>query len=137
MEITPKLLKEYCKKDGLYSTPHLNDKLYLHYKGFREIRNLEGYTGLKVLWLEGNGLGQISGLEAQTEMRTLYLQENLIEKIENLGHMVSYGGEALRVNRHFYLWARSALNTPYSTFHPLHTHFHSPLPAWADVLEPE
>ena len=89
MEITPKLLKEYCKKDGLYSTPHLNDKLYLHYKGFREIKHLEGYTGLKVLWLEGNGLGQISGLEAQTEMRTLYLQENLIEKIENLGHMVS------------------------------------------------
>lgn len=89
MEITPKLLKEYCKKDGLYSTPHLNDKLYLHYKGFREVKNLEGYTGLKVLWLEGNGLSQISGLEAQTEMRTLYLQENLIEKIENLEHMVS------------------------------------------------
>lgn len=89
MEITPKLLKEYCKKDGLYSTPHLNDKLYLHYKGFREVKNLEGYTGLKVLWLEGNGLSQISGLEAQTEMRTLYLQENLIERIENLEHMVS------------------------------------------------
>ena len=88
MEITPKLLKEYCKKDGLYSTPHLNDRLYLHYKGFRAVTNLEAYTGLKVLWLEGNGLTAISGLSAQTEMRTLYLQENLLERIENLEHMV-------------------------------------------------
>jgi Leucine-rich repeat (LRR) protein len=88
MEITPNLLKEYCKKDGLYSTPHLNDRLYLHYKGFRAVTNLEAYTGLKVLWLEGNGLTAISGLSAQTEMRTLYLQENLLERIENLEHMV-------------------------------------------------
>ena len=115
MEITPKLLKEYCKKDGLYSTPHLNDKLYLHYKGFREIRNLEGYTGLKVLWLEGNGLGQISGLEAQTEMRTLYLQENLIERIENLGHMVSYGGGAFRVNSTFFFVGTQ--RTEHTIFH--------------------
>jgi dynein assembly factor 1 len=89
MELTPKLLKEYCKKDILYSTPHLNDRLYLHYKGFREITNLEPYTGLRVLWLEGNGIDRINGLAAQTEMRTLYLQENLIEKLENIEHMVS------------------------------------------------
>lgn len=88
MDMTPKLLKDYCKKDGLYSTPHLNDRLYLHYKGFRAVTNLEPYTGLKVLWLEGNGLSAISGLGAQTEMRTLYLQENLLERIENLEHMV-------------------------------------------------
>ena len=90
MELTPKLLKEFCKKDNLYNTPHLNDRLYLHYKGFRDITCLEPYTGLKVLWLEGNGIGKIKGLEAQTEMRTLYLQENLIEKLENIEHMVSF-----------------------------------------------
>ena len=87
MEMTAKKLKELCRKDSLYSTPYLNDKLYLHYKGFRLVENLGDYTGLKVLWLEGNGLGAIQGLESQTEMRTLYLQENLIERVENLGHM--------------------------------------------------
>ena len=102
MEMTPKLLKDFCKKDGLYGTPHLNDRLYLHYKGFRAVFNLEAYTGLRVLWLEGNGLTAIGGLSAQTEMRTLYLQENLLERIENLEHMVgaprcsASGGAAAR-----------------------------------------
>ena len=93
-EMTPKVLKDLCRKQGLYSTPSLNDKLYLHYKGFRVIQNLQEYTGLRVLWLEGNGLDRIEGLEAQADMRTLYLQENLIERIENLEHMVRVVGGA-------------------------------------------
>lgn len=28
-----KNLKIICERDGLYMCPHLNDKLYLHYKG--------------------------------------------------------------------------------------------------------
>jgi len=89
MEMTKQKLKELCRKDGLYGTPYLNDKLYIHYKGFIRIQNLDEYTGLKVLWAEGNGFTKIEGLEQQIDMRTLYLQENLIEKIENLEHMVS------------------------------------------------
>lgn len=78
------LLKKLCREHDLYVTSSINDKLYLHYKGFRRIQNLDEYTGLKVLWLEGNGLARIEGLEHQTQLRTLYLQENLIRKIENL-----------------------------------------------------
>jgi dynein assembly factor 1 len=78
------LLKKLCRDHDLYVTPSINDKLYLHYKGFRRIQNLDEYTGLKVLWLEGNGLARIEGLEHQAQLRTLYLQENLIRKIENL-----------------------------------------------------
>jgi Leucine-rich repeat (LRR) protein len=88
MEMTKAKLRELCKRDGLYMTPSLNDKLYLHYKGFRRVECLEEYTGLRVLWLEGNGLDSIGGLDNQPELRTLYLQENLIERIENLEHLV-------------------------------------------------
>eukprot|EP00937_MAST-01D_sp_MAST-1D-sp2_P005772 g5772.t1 len=87
MDMTKEALRQTCKDKKLYTTPSYNDKLYLHYRGFRRIENLEEYTALRVIWLEGNGLTKIEGLEHQTEMRTLYLQENLIEKIENVSHL--------------------------------------------------
>ena len=47
------LFKKEWKK--YYRTPSLNEKLYLHYKGFSYIRNMEQFTGLKCLYFEGNG----------------------------------------------------------------------------------
>lgn len=99
VEMTPAALKQLCRKDSLFSTPHLNDKLYLHYKGFREIAGLGEYTGLRVLWLEGNGFTRIAGLDAQADMRTLYLQENAIARLENLGHMAHLGTLNVSKNR--------------------------------------
>jgi hypothetical protein len=32
--ITDRYLKELCEENGQFSTPALNDTLYLHYKGF-------------------------------------------------------------------------------------------------------
>lgn len=84
--ITKDFLKKFLKTDfkHYYTTPSLNDILYLHYKGFDRIENLEEFTGLKVIYLEGNGFGKMEGLEQLKELRTLYLQENLIKKIEGL-----------------------------------------------------
>ncbi|KAJ8050944.1 Dynein assembly factor 1, axonemal [Holothuria leucospilota] len=86
--MTAKSLLDICKHLKLYRTPELNDVLYLHYKGFSKIENLDKYTGLKALYLECNGINRIENLDHQTELRCLYLQQNLISKLENLEPLV-------------------------------------------------
>ncbi len=54
-EMNAKTLKEAAMANEGYETPELNDKLYLHFKGWRRIENLEPYTGLVALWLDSNG----------------------------------------------------------------------------------
>jgi hypothetical protein len=83
-KMTKKAIMDQCKRNKLYTTPHLNDVLYLHFQGFPQIENLDEYTGLKCLWLESNAIGKIEGLENQPKLKSLFLQNNLIAKIENL-----------------------------------------------------
>ena len=77
-------LKKLTKEQQLYTTPSLNDKLYLHYGGYHRIEGLEHWTGLRALWLEGNGFSKIEGLSTCTDLRCLYAHQNCIEEISNL-----------------------------------------------------
>ncbi len=97
--MTRSLLRQLCLENGLYTSPAVNDKLYLHYKGFREIENLEEYVNLKVLWLEGNGLVRISNLDNQKVLKCLYLHENAIENIEGLDALLEL--DTLNLSRNF------------------------------------
>jgi dynein assembly factor 1 len=76
--ITKKYLKQLCRAHDLYNTPELNDKLYLQYKEIIQLENLEEYTGLKVLWLEGNAIRKIENLDNQKEMKCLYNEPSII-----------------------------------------------------------
>lgn len=44
--INIKMLKDVVKKNELYTTPRLNDRLYLHFQGIRHIEGLEEYDQL-------------------------------------------------------------------------------------------
>lgn len=82
--IHEKDLKEAIKKHKLYTTPSLNEVLYLHYQGFTKIQNLEPFVNLKALWLNNNAISQIEGLDELTNLTCLYLANNLIENISGL-----------------------------------------------------
>ena len=60
--MTKAVLKQCAVDNEGYESPELNDNLYLHFKGFRKIENLEEYTELKGLWLEANGLRTIENI---------------------------------------------------------------------------
>lgn len=70
--MTKDYLKYLCKKQQLYSTPELNDKLYLQYQGFTNMENLDAYVGLKSLWLDGNGVSKIENIDQLSQLRCLY-----------------------------------------------------------------
>ncbi|KAL3159703.1 Leucine-rich repeat-containing protein oda7 [Trebouxia sp. C0009 RCD-2024] len=84
MEMTPSTLRNICKETKLYKTPSLNDKLYLHFKGFQSIAHLEPYTGLKALFLEGNAFESLEGLPPLSELKCLYVQQNILDSLTGL-----------------------------------------------------
>ena len=67
-----------------YETPELNDKIYLHFRGFKKIDNQDKFTGCKAIWLDSNGFSRIENLDPMIDLRCLYLSKNLISKIEGL-----------------------------------------------------
>lgn len=82
-EMTRDWLRYVCKENGGYSVPHLNDTLYLHFKGFDRIKNLDEYTAVRSIFLEGNALESLDGLEHCSNLRCLYVQQNMIATLSS------------------------------------------------------
>ncbi len=85
--MTPEELLRCCIESGGFETPELNERLYLHMRGFTRIGGLERYTGCQALWLDSNGIEVIEGLEPLTSLRSLYLSKNLISSIQGLNSL--------------------------------------------------
>lgn len=98
-EMTKEEIRLSCIENDGYDTPELNDKLFLHFRGFRRIENLDAYTGCKAIWLDSNGFTQIEGLDKLTELRCLYLAKNLIHKISGLDNLSNLTVLDLSFNR--------------------------------------
>jgi dynein assembly factor 1 len=85
-EMSVERLKKILDSDRrlYYSTFDLNDKLYIHFQGFRKIENLEKFSGLRSLYAEANAFEKLEGLDKCTKLRSLFVQQNCIKKIEGL-----------------------------------------------------
>jgi len=85
-DMTKEEIKKLIDSDRrlYYRSEELNDKLFIQYKGWKELKNLEGWTGLKALYAECNAFDRISGLSLCRNLRSLFLQENCIKRIEGL-----------------------------------------------------
>ena len=70
-QMSPDVLRGICIKHDLYRTPELNNTLYCNLKGFRKIANLEPYTGLASLFLEGNAITSLDDLPFMPHLRCL------------------------------------------------------------------
>ena len=60
--MTPQVLAAGCKRNQGYATPELNDQLFLNYRGFQKIENLEPYVGILSNAFLGSMRARWSGL---------------------------------------------------------------------------
>ena len=89
--LTAEAIKKILDSDRrvYYRTKELNDKLFIHYGGWKKLENLAEFTGLKVLYGECNSFDQIEGLETCTQLKSLFLNQNCIREISGLDNLVN------------------------------------------------
>lgn len=79
--MSEEFISEICKANGGFRTPELNEKIYLHFRGFRKMEGLDSFVCCRALWLENNLIAEIEGIERLTVLDSLFLQHNQISKL--------------------------------------------------------
>ena len=71
---------------GGYIEPSINDNVHLENRRWREIRDLNKYTGVSVLHLENNQIGPSIGigLAHMSKLKALYLHYNMLKHVDSL-----------------------------------------------------
>ncbi|CUG89409.1 Hypothetical protein, putative [Bodo saltans] len=88
--MSEELISDICKANGGFRTPELNEKLYLHFRGFRKIEGLGSFVNCRALWLENNIITDVDGLDNLPVLDSLFLQHNHIAKLPSeLGYSVA------------------------------------------------
>lgn len=82
--MTEEFIVAQCKKHNGYSTPELNEKLYLHHFGFAHLNGLNAFTGCTVVYLSHNALSSLDGLAALTHLDSLYASCNALSNLDSL-----------------------------------------------------
>ncbi|AYU83867.1 hypothetical protein, conserved [Leishmania donovani] len=83
-KMTESLILQQCRTHQGYSTPELNEKLYLHHLGFTQLDGLAAFTGCVVLYLDHNALSDLAGLAALTRLDSLYLSCNALSHLDSM-----------------------------------------------------
>ncbi|RNF12217.1 putative dynein assembly factor 1, axonemal-like [Trypanosoma conorhini] len=82
--MTEEAILRRCKAHQGYTTPELNEKLYLHYVGFRKIASLESFHHCTVLYLNNNAIDSLEGLHPLRQLHSLYLSNNALQDCRSL-----------------------------------------------------
>lgn len=82
--MTEAVIVQQCKRHNGYSTPELNERLYLHHLGVAELNGLAAFTGCVVLYIDHNALSDLSGLAPLTRLDSLYVSCNALASLDSL-----------------------------------------------------
>ncbi|EKF29007.1 hypothetical protein MOQ_007227 [Trypanosoma cruzi marinkellei] len=80
VHMTEEVIIRRCRMHQGYTTPELNEKLYLHHVGFRTISSLDAFHQCTVLYLNDNAIDSLEGLCSLQRLHSLYLSNNALQE---------------------------------------------------------
>lgn len=85
VEMTPALIRGQCRKHHGYTTPELNERLYLHHLSLCTLGHLEPYAGCRALYVQQNYIRDLAPLACLGGcLRSLYIADNCLSSCESL-----------------------------------------------------